>query len=111
MPDSRSAGWNRTYRERHIAEHGMSPPHATWVRKFGFTPQSYLELAAHGCQICGHQNPDGSLLSIDHDHETGAFRGLLCRQHNAGIGFLGDDERGLIHALAYLKFAEVNASA
>jgi len=40
---------------------------------------------------------------LDHDHETGAFRGWLCRNCNSGLGFLGDNAEGLGGALMYLN--------
>ena len=41
-------------------------------------------------------------LAIDHDHETGEIRGLLCFQCNTGIGKLGDDESRIWSAYNYL---------
>lgn len=38
------------------------------------------------CGICGKEED----LVIDHCHETGEVRGILCRQHNRAIGLLGD---------------------
>jgi hypothetical protein len=42
-------------------------------------------------------------LCLDHNHETGKFRGWLCDNCNTGIGKLGDTVEGLERAIAYLK--------
>ena len=41
-------------------------------------------------------------LYCDHDHATKEFRGWVCKNCNAGMGLLGDNEVGLRQALAYL---------
>ena len=51
------------------------------------------------CDCCGKT----SKLVLDHDHNTGKFRGWLCHSCNIGIGHLGDNIPGLIRALAYLN--------
>lgn len=55
------------------------------------------------CSICQGTNPSGSRLSVDHDHNTGAIRGLLCSSCNRGIGYLKDDIALVSAALAYLQ--------
>lgn len=52
------------------------------------------------CQNCGRSSPS---LCMDHDHETGKFRGWLCRKCNAAEGMLGDNIEGLESALRYLR--------
>ncbi len=59
------------------------------------------------CAICnGHQSTFKKALHVDHDHETGKIRGLLCNSCNKGIGFLLDDSKILLSASQYLKSYE-----
>ena len=51
------------------------------------------------CEMCDRAKP----LFMDHDHESGDFRGWLCTSCNTGRGKLGDSIAGLESALAYLK--------
>lgn len=59
-----------------------------------------VEAAGGCCQICG-RNPDG--LHLDHCHETGRVRGLLCSTCNTGLGKFGDSEERMEVALDYLR--------
>lgn len=60
------------------------------------------------CAICGEagsapaQGKTRSVLVVDHDHETGEVRGLLCRRCNTGLGGLGDSVEILVKAASYL---------
>lgn len=76
-----------------------------WLTRHGLRPEDYGELfdAQHGkCAICKRPPRDGEFLHIDHDHETGKVRGLLCRNCNAGLGQFKDDVDRLMAAAAYL---------
>lgn len=57
------------------------------------------------CQCCRKPRGSGKRLALDHDHVTGHFRGWLCAKCNRGIGALGDDLRGVLLAVEYLKRA------
>ena len=54
------------------------------------------------CELCnGLPNGRGN-LHLDHDHETGAFRGWICSTCNTGLGKLGDNLQGLLRAMDYI---------
>lgn len=66
--------------------------HASHVaRTYDLDPAEYDRLLAWQggrCYMCGRQ-PRSARLAVDHDHETGEVRGLLCR----------DNERGCNHVI------------
>lgn len=72
-------------------------------RNYGITAAQYQGLfnAQHGrCRICEMKSKQR--LCVDHDHGTGAIRGLLCKMCNSGLGYFRDDEKLLVSALRYL---------
>lgn len=78
--------------------------------RYSLTPSEVLRLASvqNGvCGICGSPPRDPSQrrggLHIDHDHETGVVRGLLCEPCNQGLGFFKDSTARLEAAVAYLQ--------
>jgi hypothetical protein len=79
------------------------------LEAYGLTPEKWDEmLAAQGgvCAICkGPGWPDrfGRRFHVDHDHQTGRIRGLLCVSCNRALGFLLDDPERARAAAAYLE--------
>ena len=56
------------------------------------------------CAICGcTESRDGKRFAVDHCHDTGKVRGLLCRPCNSAIGFLNDDYQTALAAVRYLE--------
>ena len=53
------------------------------------------------CAICQLESID--ILHVDHDHETGKIRGLLCKSCNLVLGHAKDDLQTLKRAQAYLR--------
>lgn len=81
-----------------------------YQRYYGLTLAEYEAMVAERdglCDICHRpetltQKGRVKRLSVDHDHDTGAVRGLLCSACNRALGFLGDDPERVATAAAYL---------
>lgn len=57
-----------------------------------------LKATVTACVICGKNEK----LVVDHDHQTGRVRGLLCNHCNRGLGHFRDDPILLEFAAQYL---------
>ena len=81
------------------------------LRLYGITAAEHqaLEIMQDGlCAICNEPETmtyrgTRKSLSIDHDHETGRVRGLLCAACNFAIGKFRDDPALLRAAADYLE--------
>jgi hypothetical protein len=70
-------------------------------RLYGLTTEEFQDLMVKQlscCAICGLKKK----LYVDHCHETGQIRGLLCHHCNLTIGF-GENSDNLQKAIDYLK--------
>ena len=99
---------------KHALSHYRKNPHKHWCynikRQYGITAvQYYMMLDSQGgrCAVCKGTDEVNSArnyrMPIDHCHETGKVRGILCTNCNRAIGLLGDNVGNLESAIAYLR--------
>jgi hypothetical protein len=76
-------------------------------RYYGITLAEYQDIleAQNGrCAICGTDVPGGKgVFHVDHCHNSGKVRGLLCHHCNVGLGHFKDNESILLKAALYLS--------
>ncbi|NVI87136.1 endonuclease VII domain-containing protein [Actinomadura sp. BRA 177] len=78
-----------TSRQNHLRQkYGINDEDARWL----------LNVQGGMCAICWSMPAE----HVDHDHRTGAVRGMACGGCNAGMGQLGDDPTSLRRAADYL---------
>lgn len=73
--------------------------------RYGITPEQFVdkyERQEKCCAIC-HSEMKISESAIDHNHTTGEFRGILCKQCNRALGMFKDSPVVLKNALEYLE--------
>jgi len=83
------------------------------MRKFNITIEEYNEMfkKQNGvCAICGNEETvvrrsksGKEMLAVDHCHETGEIRGLLCFKCNTALGALGDTVENIQRVINYLN--------
>jgi len=77
-------------------------------RKYGITVEEYdaMFVAQGGrCAACDSTDsgdPRFDTFAVDHDHETGKVRGLLCAGCNRALGLVKDNVDTLMSLAAYL---------
>ena len=94
----------RRYRLRQQSKPGYTRKEAL-RRKYGMTLDAYDELyalAGGACEICRDPLP---ILHVDHNHDSGEVRGLLCPPCNKGLGHFKDNPAILTQAIEYLTKA------
>lgn len=106
MKNNRLAATERTRKYR--LNHPQSTQEAQRrkvLKQYGITEDEYdiiLFEQEDKCAICGkHKNDFEQSLCIDHIHETGEIRGLLCKQCNLGLGNFKDNVEVLQSAIKY----------
>lgn len=105
QPDAPS----RLYCSPECSEEGYD--HAYLMRTYGMTLNEYRRRLASQegcCAICRSpgfkmREHHRKLLVVDHDHATGAIRGLLCHNCNRAIGLLKDDPAIIRQAAAHIE--------
>ena len=96
--------WKRRNREENKPRRTIQERRGHLRRKYGLTLEEYdfLRVAQnHRCAIC--DQPEEGGLHIDHHHESGLIRGLLCGKCNKAIGLLKEDPGLFDAASSYLQ--------
>lgn len=82
------------------------------LKSFGLTIDDFERMLAEQdgvCAGCLHpptgEDRQNAVLHVDHCHETGRVRGLLCGRCNTGLGLLRDDPETLHRLAAYVAKA------
>lgn len=77
------------------------------IRNFGINIEQYelmLDQQDGKCAICNsHSCKSGRKFAVDHNHETGQVRALLCQNCNTALGHFQDSQELLLTAISYLQ--------
>jgi hypothetical protein len=96
---------SRAIKARWQAKYDREHQKARSLRVYGLTPDDYTRMLKDqggGCAICGRPPGLKKRLAVDHDHETGRVRGLLCFRCNWGLSYFSEKAERLAKAAAYL---------
>lgn len=99
----RATNWAKQNPERHFFNQIKA--------RYGLSKNDYLAMVErqnNKCAICFNEESSvcwGKVrkLAIDHDHKTGAVRGLLCFKCNIALGKVQDNKQILLNMIAYLE--------
>ena len=102
---SNKLAYHRKYMKEHYNKDKQK--NVNLKKNHGITLDEYnamFDRQSGKCAICKDDFPDrhGKSIHVDHDHATGAIRGLLCRQCNLMLGHARDNKAVLAGAIDYL---------
>jgi hypothetical protein len=107
--EKKRAAARRQYRKNPEAAKAKIRAHY-FRRVYGMTLDEYADMCVKQggkCSICQkvpeHKVKSRAVLHVDHDHETGKVRGLLCTWCNMALGQLGDTAESVQRVLDYLN--------
>lgn len=74
--------------------------------RYGMTLQQFdslFEAQGKCCAICKSDKSDSKNFVVDHSHQTGKIRGILCSYCNRALGMFRDSPELLSKAIKYLR--------
>ena len=107
-PDKYKAQWRRR-KEKHAAyyQENKEKINSQYLeRLYGIDMENYNNILSeqnNSCAICNKECVSGRKLAVDHNHDTGEVRGLLCCKCNRGLGNFHDNLDLLRSAVLYLE--------
>ena len=97
----------RTRSRKRNPNYKLKDKNSKLLREYGITLKEYNKMFINQngvCAICNNpETLDNKSLAVDHCHNTGKVRGLLCTLCNTAIGKLNDNEILLQRATNYIK--------
>lgn len=116
LPAEEKERFKARMRERYVSlaeEYNLASRYGHLRREYGLTPQQYDELLEQQTGVCAvcecpetkldHRTKRPRQLAVDHCHETGQIRGLLCQDCNQALGKLGESVERVKRLLHYLE--------
>lgn len=98
---------NEEWRQNNLERVALNNWRKNIRRDYGMTIEDYDIIYNNQegcCAICKkHSSTFRIRLAVDHDHETGKVRGLLCDRCNRGIGMLQDSPEICRQAAKYIE--------
>ncbi|MBS7812309.1 endonuclease VII domain-containing protein [Roseococcus sp. XZZS9] len=99
---------DRTKQKARRAKSGHKEKYRAWsvMKKYGITIEQIevMLLKQNGCAICHSEHPGWNKgWNVDHDHQDGRVRGILCQPCNLMIGLSKDRTDTLAKAIEYLE--------
>ena len=97
--------WNKTSNTRRANKQSIN----NLFRLYGVTEEQYGKMLMYQngkCAICKSESSNQTnmkRLVLDHCHNTGKPRGLLCNKCNTGLGMFGDRIETVVRAAKYLR--------
>lgn len=105
--------YRRQYYLDHIPEHReyyyAKGKYYFLDKLYGVDPETYHRMLKEQdgvCAICKKPPAELQPLHLDHDHQTGKPRGLLCAKCNSMLTHFGDRTEGLLKMLDYVQRGE-----
>lgn len=96
----------REYMAAHKVEAAEYRRRWNLAKRYGITLEQYAAMWERQSGRCGVCRREHRRMVVDHDHDTGIVRGILCHRCNVCLGGLGDNLDGVMKAVLYLSGGE-----
>lgn len=103
-PGPRCATHNRAFRKQQKKANHERMVMKTYSLEIGDYARIYQEQGGL-CAICRRATGKTKRLAVDHDHDTGLVRGLLCGPCNKLVGYFRNSPEAFLRAAEYLERA------